>query len=171
MFGSGGQTDIQSLGIDLRDIDISASDSPDDGLRIEGSVSSGNGQLTIAGTSPAIPNARISRSADDPRRRTLERCAPKQISLVVSPDIEVLIGGRAVEVNGEVTVPRAMIEILEVPQTAVRASKDVVYVGQPEEADVPPLEVTANVTLALGEEVVFQRVRLQHAPRRHRHSS
>jgi autotransporter translocation and assembly factor TamB len=150
-----GQTDIQSLGIDLRDIDISASDSPDDGLRIEGSVSSGNGQLTIAGTSPAIP------TRESPARLTIRgenfrAMRTEQISLVVSPDIEVLIGGRAVEVNGEVTVPRAMIEILEVPQAAVRASKDVVYVGQPEEADVPPLEVTANVTLALGEEVVFR---------------
>jgi autotransporter translocation and assembly factor TamB len=150
-----GQTEVVSLGIDLRDIDIRASGSPDGDLQIEGRVSSGDGQLTIEGTSPAIPT-RESPARFTIRGEDFQALRTEQISLVVSPDIEVLIGGRAVEVSGEVTVPRAMIEILEVPQTAVSPSKDVVYVGETEEDDTQPLDVTAEVTLSLGENVVFR---------------
>jgi translocation and assembly module TamB len=55
-----------------------------------------------------------------------------------------------------VTVPQATIEILEVPETAVRVSKDVVYVGDTVDTDDRPMDVTANVTIALGENVVFR---------------
>ncbi len=150
-----GQTHVIPLGIDLRDIDISASDNPEGVLQIEGSVSSGNGTITVAGTSPAIPTpespARIAiRGADFQAMHT------DQISLVVSPDLDIRIGGRDVDVRGRVNVPRATIEILEVPQAAVSPSSDVVYVGATEEQAPPPLDVTAEVTLALGENVVFR---------------
>ncbi|UCG87596.1 MAG: translocation/assembly module TamB domain-containing protein [Gemmatimonadota bacterium] len=150
-----GQTDVIPLGIDLRDIDIRASDRPDGVLQIEGSVSSGQGRLTIEGTSPAIP------TRESPARLTIrgenfQALRTEQISLVVTPDIDVLIGGRAVEVNGEITVPRAMIEVLEVPQTAVRPSEDVIYVGGTGQVPVEPLDVTAEVMVVLGQEVVFR---------------
>jgi autotransporter translocation and assembly factor TamB len=150
-----GQTDVLSLGIDLRDIDIRASDDPDGNLQIAGSVSSGNGQLTIAGTSPAIP------TPESPARLTIrgenfQAMRTDQLNVVVSPDIDVTIGGHAIKVSGEVTVPRAVIEILEVPYTAVRVSPDVVYVGETETTETAPLDVTADVTLTLGENVVFR---------------
>jgi len=150
-----GQTDVVSLGIDLRDIDIRASDSPEGGLEIEGSVSSGGGRLTVEGTSPSIPTrespARLTiRGADFQALRT------EQVDLVVSPDVQVLVGGNAIDVRGEINVPRARIELLEVPQVAVSPSRDVVYVGQTDAVDSQPLDVTAEVNLTLGENVVFR---------------
>jgi autotransporter translocation and assembly factor TamB len=150
-----GQTDVLSLGIALRDIDIRASDDRDGNLGIEGSVSSGDGRLTIAGTSPAIPTPE-SPARLNIRGENFQAMRTDQINVVVSPNIDVTIAGRSVEVSGAVTVPRAMIEVLEVPNTAVRVSPDVVYVGETETTEAPPLDVTANITLVLGENVVFR---------------
>jgi translocation and assembly module TamB len=141
-----------SLGIELRDVDIRASDSPEGGLAIEGGVSSGGGRLTIEGVSPAVPT-RESPARLTIRGRDFQAARTEQVSL---PDLEVLAGGQAVDVRGEVDVPRARIDLLEVPQAAVSPSRDVVYVGQPDEAGSEPIEVTAEVNLTLGEDVVFR---------------
>jgi autotransporter translocation and assembly factor TamB len=150
-----GRTDVVSLGIELRDVDIRASDSPEGGFAIEGSVSSGGGLLTIEGVSPAIPT-RESPARLTIRGRDFRAVRTEQVSLVVSPDLEVLAGGQAVDVRGEIDVPRARIELLEVPQAAVSPSRDVVYVGQTDEVRSEPIDVTAEVNLTLGENVVFR---------------
>jgi translocation and assembly module TamB len=150
-----GQTNVASLGIALRDIEIRATDSAEGDFEIEGAVTSGDGRLIIQGRSPPIP------TAESPTRLTIkgsdfQALQTDQVSLQVSPDLEVLLTGSRIIVNGDVSVPRAAIELLHVPESAVRVSKDVVFVGDTAVERSPPLEVTANVRLVLGEEVTFR---------------
>jgi len=148
------QTDIPSLGIQLRNIDVTAEAGPEGDLDIKGGFSSGDGRLEIAGAAPIIP------SRDRPGRLTISgnrflATQTDQITLFVSPNLEVLWTGTTLDVSGDVTVPRATIEIIEIPESAVRPSEDVVLVGA-ESQPRRPMDVSANIRLTLGEEILFK---------------
>jgi translocation and assembly module TamB len=153
-YGISAQTDIPSLGIQLRDIEVTAAAGPEGDLDIRGGLRSGDGRLEIAGTAPIIP------SRENPGRLAIRgdrflAMQGDQTTLVVSPNLEVLWTGTTVGVTGDVTIPRATIEIIEIPETAVRASDDVVLLGA-ESAPRRPMDVSANVRLVLGSEVLFK---------------
>jgi autotransporter translocation and assembly factor TamB len=150
-----GQTNVPSLGLTLRDIEVRATSRTRGDFEIEGGLSSGAGRLAISGRSPPIP------SSESPARITVQgsdflAAQTDQVTLVVSPDLEVLLTGEQVIVNGDVTVPRAAIEILEVPETAASVSEDVVFVGDTIVEERRPLDVSAEVRLVLGEDVTFR---------------
>jgi translocation and assembly module TamB len=148
------QTDVPALGIQLREVEVTAAAGPEGNLDIRGGLSSGDGRLEITGEAPIIP------SSENPGRlkvRGTDFLAVEndQTRLVVSPDLEVAWTGTSVDVTGDVTIPRATIEIIEMPETSVRVSKDVVLVGV-ESQPSRPVDVSANIRLLLGEEILFK---------------
>jgi translocation and assembly module TamB len=149
-----GQTDVPSLGVQLREIELTAAASPEGQLDIRGGLASGDGRLEIEGNAPVIP------SQEKPGRLTIRgdrflAMQGDQTTLVVSPDLEIHWTGTSIDVAGQVAIPLATIEIIEIPETAVPVSNDVVLVG---EDTVPkrPLDVSANVQLILGDAVLFK---------------
>jgi autotransporter translocation and assembly factor TamB len=149
-----GQTDIPSLGLQLRDIEVAAAASKEGNLDIRGGLSSGEGRLEISGRAPIIP------SRENPGRLAIRgdrflAARSDQITLVASPDLEVLWTGSAVDVTGDVAVPRATVEIIELPETSVRVSNDVVLVGA-ESQPSRPMDVSADIRLILGNEILFK---------------
>ncbi|UCF19381.1 MAG: translocation/assembly module TamB domain-containing protein [Gemmatimonadota bacterium] len=149
-----GDTDVPGLGIQLRDIELTAEAAREGVLDITGGLVSGDGRLEIVGTAPIIP------SPDNPGRLLIrgERflaAQTDQVSLIVSPSLEIQWTGTAIDVTGEVTIPRATIEILEIPETPENVSKDVVLVGG-EEGPRRPLDIFANIRLVLGDEILFK---------------
>jgi len=148
-----GQTNLTDLGLQLSEIELIASADAARHLQVEGHVISGNGRITIEGTSPPIP------SAESPGRITLKgesflAAQTEQVRLEVSPDIEVLLTGKEIQVSGDVTIPTARIQVLEIPESAEPISRDVVIVG--EEQDRRDLPIRANVRVILGDAVSFQ---------------
>jgi translocation and assembly module TamB len=149
-----GQTDVPTLGVQLREIELTAAASPEGQLDIRGGLASGDGRLEIEGNAPVIP------SQEKPGRLTIRgdrflAMQGDQTTLVVSPDLEIHWTGTSIDVAGQVAIPLATIEIIEIPETAVPVSNDVVLVG---EDTVPkrPLDVSANVQLILGDAVLFK---------------
>lgn len=153
-----GRAAVPALGIRLTEMRLSATGEALDGsepgpLRIEGSVRSGEGTLTIAGTAPPIPGPeRPVRIAVD-GRRFLAMDTP-EVHLLANPDLEVTYDGARLAVRGEVVVPEAEIEIEKAPRAVVAASRDVVYVGgDPREAPETGLPIAMRVRVVLGEDV------------------
>ncbi|MGD8699380.1 MAG: translocation/assembly module TamB domain-containing protein [Gemmatimonadales bacterium] len=149
-----GQTDVPSLGIQLREIELQATAGPEGTLDITGGLTSGDGRILIEGDAPIIP------SQENPghlaiRGERFLAMQGDQTTLVVSPDLQVLWTGTTVDVTGEVAIPRATIEIIEIPESAVRVSDDVVRLGTESEPR-RPMDVTANIRLALGGEILFK---------------
>ena len=148
-----GQTDMTNLGIQLREIELTATADASQQLEIEGHVLSGDGRISIEGSSPPIP------SIESPGRIILKgdrflAAETEQVRLEVSPEIEVLLTGGEIQVSGNVTIPSARIDILEIPAAAVPVSRDVTIVGE-EVDDRRDLPISATVTLVLGDEVFF----------------
>ena len=149
-----GQTDITNLGIQLREIELTATADAAQQLEIVGQALSGDGRISIEGSSPPIP------SRESPGRIIIKgdrflAAETEQVRLELSPDIEVLLTGREIQVSGDVTIPAAKIDILEIPAAAVPISRDVVIVGE-EEDERRDLPISANVRVVLGDEVFFR---------------
>lgn len=149
-----GQTDVPSLGLQLREIELQAIAGPEGILDITGGLTSGDGRILIEGDAPIIP------SKENPghlsfRGERFLAMQGDQTTLVVSPDLQVLWTGTTVDVTGDVAIPRATIEIIEVPESAVPVSDDVVLLGAESEPR-RPMDVTANIRLVLGSEILFK---------------
>ena len=147
-----GLFDLPEFGLELRDLRLTASGDPDGGVELEGGVTSGEGRLELAGRTPVEP------SPESPAELTLrgERFRAMdtpEVQVEIAPDLAIAFDGSLTTVEGQVAVPWARIEIVEVPPTAVAPSQDVVFVD--EEAPPPP-EVDARVEVTIGPDVHFE---------------
>jgi translocation and assembly module TamB len=73
----------------------------------------------------------------------------------ISPSLDLSLVERRIALKGDVVVPFAKIEILELPEDAVAPSKDVVFVDV-EEKRRAPVKVGADVRVVLGDSVSFR---------------
>lgn len=76
-----------------------------------------------------------------------------QIDVTVSPDISLSLTPELVSLTGEVKVPKAQIEIKELPKQAVTVSSDTVIVGS--ETGQSRQQVKTAMQVQLGDEVRF----------------
>jgi len=149
-----GQTEVTNLGIRLSEIEVTATADAARQLQVVGHAASGDGRISIEGMSPLIP------SETSPGRIFLRgdrflAVNTEQARVEVSPEVEILLTGRQIQVSGDVSIPAARIDILEIPVSAVPVSRDVVLVGQ-EEEDRKDLPISANIRVVLGDEVSFR---------------
>jgi translocation and assembly module TamB len=170
-----GGVSVPELGIRVTEISLLASPAPaaaaaeagaavGQSLRIEGSLRSGEGRLTLSGRAPATL------AADDPIRIAIrgtrfEAMSSPEIQLLASPDLELTYDGDLLSISGDVQVPKARIEFDSPPASAVVPSEDVVYVGvEPptEPPDTTPLALSLRVTL--GDDVELEALGLTAEP-------
>ncbi len=150
-----GEIEIPDLGVTLSDILIVAKGDRDGGLAVDGRMRSGEGVLTIAGVSPVVP------SVDEPASLTIkgERFQAVNIpeaDVVISPDLRLSMTGDSIDLTGTVVVPKAIIELTEVPAQAVPVSDDVVFVDIDPATVRGPVTITSSVRVVLGDSVSFR---------------
>lgn len=147
-----------AAGIRLEEIEAALQGRDNAGIGLEASMHSGGGSLEIngrLGLGAAPPPTTIEVDGE-----SFQLIGNDEARLFVSPDLEVVADSEAVRITGTVRVPRAQITPEIVPQSAVKASEDVVLVSRnadPESAidDAAGRPVYAEVEIALGEEVRF----------------
>ncbi|HSN87815.1 MAG TPA: translocation/assembly module TamB domain-containing protein, partial [Thermoanaerobaculia bacterium] len=152
---AGGKADVPRLGIELRDLQLSAVGNGSGVLAIDGSVRSGKGTLRIEGRA-GLPGKS---GTGTPIRLTLsgrnfQAMDTEEIALVVSPNLDVVYEDNLLKVTGDVRVPSADIEMAKREQGPVAVSEDVVFVNAQEET--PPEEdsaVFARIRVILGDDV------------------
>ncbi|MDH3588204.1 MAG: translocation/assembly module TamB domain-containing protein, partial [Gammaproteobacteria bacterium] len=79
------------------------------------------------------------------------------VAVSVSPRLELAGASNALRLGGIVTIPRATVQLRELPQQAVRISPDVRIVGEADD-NIPsqvPLQLVTDLKLQLGEDVRF----------------
>jgi len=148
-----GRADLQLLGIALEDLDLSI-DADEERLLIDGRVSSGEGHLTLSGEKVWGESTSLQLRGDH-----FLAIARDELKLEIAPDLQLEARGTRIDLSGEVVVPSARIELLEVPASGVGVSDDVVLVGveaEPEITEPTIVETTTDVTLSLGDEVSFR---------------
>jgi translocation and assembly module TamB len=147
------QADLGQLGIELRDGRVEAEAKRGGGFLLAGSVASGKGHVEFKGTMSerGVVDLKVLgqnfQAADIPAA-----------NVVLTPDLSLTGDRKGYLLKGEVSIPRADINIQKFPQDSPPgASPDVVVVrnGKEEvrEAEASALPLTAAIRVRLGEQI------------------
>ena len=149
---------IHDLGIELSDSWLEARADDEQRVAVNGVLRSGAGHLSIDG-SGLLEAGGWTPTEFIVTGESFEIMRLPEAVITVSPDVTVNAVGESLDVNGRVVIPRARITPPEITEGAVSVSSDEVLVdrtgkvSQPEAGRGP--EVTADLAVALGDDVVF----------------
>jgi translocation and assembly module TamB len=152
-----GELGLQTPGITLRELVLTAEPTATGNLALSGRVRSGEGSLQLAGSARLAPGERWLEARLWGEDFLAMDTARSRVWL--SPDLSLSLQGRGLALNGEVRVPRADIRIRELPaEGAVKVSSDQVIVRRHDEGvqEALPFRVTSRVRLVLGKRVEFE---------------
>jgi len=142
---------INKLGIELQQLQLAVR-SETDGLSMNGSCRSGQGELSVDGKLQFEDIAHWSANLKL-QGKDFEAVHIPEAVVLVSPDIETQFRPRELRLQGELHVPKARFKPKQLPSD-VTVSRDVVIVDPEQEA--PPAErwlVYSRLRLSLGKEV------------------
>jgi translocation and assembly module TamB len=146
-----GRLVLPALNVPLDNIELVISGAPQGTATVEGSAKAGGGTLAVTGN--------IERLMQATRSITLELSGKSaeifnwpEYHVWGSPDLTIVGDAQGWQVGGRLTVPRADIEIREIPVEATTVSADIVVLGD-EEIRVEPTRVAGEVRLVLGKQV------------------
>ena len=145
---------IPQAGLSLRDVEIDGRPGAGSTLRLTATARSGGGTATAdASLDFSDSNWPLSGQL---RGENFTVMQLPTIDVAVSPELRLSGSRTAVEVTGRVLVPRAVVELQELPEQAVTTSRDVVVQDRVEQpVDTPPVTLTAKLDITLGEDVRF----------------
>jgi autotransporter translocation and assembly factor TamB len=153
-----GAVTVDKLGISVHDINLQAITPTDksDLIQINGSAKSGEGLIKLDGTVSLQPESHY------PIELTLtgkdfEVAKIPEAQIAVSPDLKIALTGRRKQISGQLEVPKAILQLQELPENAVKVSEDEVILGEEKIADnaPPPPDINADIEVNLGKKVSF----------------
>jgi len=144
--------DVPRLGVQLREMNLTASGTAAGHLAVHGTVRSGQGTLTIDGTAAIGPGAAPEANLTVSGAR-VQAMNTEDAQLVASPDLRFVLKGNRADLTGTVVIPQGKLDLGEGDnKRLVKASPDVVYAGT-DTLDRGPMEMHTNVRIALGNQV------------------
>lgn len=146
-----GRLMLPALNVPLENIELVVSGAPQGTASVAGSAKAGDGRLAVTG--------QIERLMQASRSLTLrltgtsaEMISWPEYQVWGSPDLTIVGNAQGWQLSGDLAVPRAEIEIREIPVEATTVSTDVVVLGE-EEIRIEPTRIAGEVRLRLGQEV------------------
>ncbi len=147
------QARVPAAGILLSDIDLTVRGDGADPLQLQGQVQSGEGRITLDG---AVDLAAAGGPAVDLgiRGEAFEAARLPEVQLLVSPDLRIQ-GNGPYRLSGVLRIPRAAIELEELPSGTVSVSDDEIVIGEqaPDQPTAANRNVAAKVRVELGDKV------------------
>ncbi|MGB5742314.1 MAG: translocation/assembly module TamB domain-containing protein, partial [Sedimenticolaceae bacterium] len=150
------QARVPEAGILLSDIDLTVQADGAAPLQLQGQVQSGEGRITLDGS---IDLAAAGGPAVDLgiRGEAFEAARLPEVLLLVSPDLRIQ-GNAPYRLSGTLRIPRATIELEELPSGTVSVSDDEIVIG--EQAEARPAAASRNlnakVRVELGDKVTLR---------------
>ena len=151
---SGGAVDVDELGLEIRDIKLQALPAVGDGGRIQfsGSAKSGQGFIQLDGFATLQGSGEFMLIGTD-----FEVAKLPEAQIAVSPQLKGLFSERQRKLSGKLIIPKAVVQLPQLPENAVKVSPDEVIVGEQKNAqntavDVP---VDVDIDIELGKQVNF----------------
>jgi len=150
-----GSAQIPGLGIHLSNMSLAATAGQNRSFIVDSQLTSGEGTLRIEGkvflNEPDTLKASLSLKGE-----SVEVVRVPQLHILTSPDIEVTIHDRNIDVQGTVSVPEAAIEPLDL-SGAVPVSKDVYIMSESSmKKSEEEWRINSRVQLILGKKVAFK---------------
>jgi len=149
-----GRGDIPRFGLQLRDLQLTATGDGGGALALDASLRSGPGTLTIRGRAGVPSAATPVKLAIQGKRFQVSNT--EEIRALISPDLTFTSQGSRAELTGDVTIAQAKVDIEKRPAKGpVKASQDVVFVHAGARAPVQSakLALLARVRVIFSEDV------------------
>ena len=154
-----GEVNINDLGLQLRQINFQAQTltASADRIHLKGSAKSGEGQLKLDGvvglkTEAGFP-VELMITGDN-----FEVAKLAEAQVAVSPQLKVAFANSQGKITGKLAIPKAIIQMQQVPESAIKVSKDEVILGETPEQDTmkaPATNIDATIDIELGKTVNF----------------
>lgn len=152
---SSGAVDINDLGLQLRQINFQAQ-AASEHIQLKGSAKSGEGQLKLDGA------VGLQADAGWPldmiiTGENFEVAKLAEAQVAVSPQLTVAYAKNQGKVTGKLAIPKAIIQLKQVPESAIQVSNDEIILGQSTEQTVKsvPTNIDATIDIELGKTVNF----------------
>jgi translocation and assembly module TamB len=150
-------TSIPALGVEFKELNLTVKTDDLNKAQIDGSMISGDGKLTLSGDVVLDPATGFPVQLNI-QGKDFQIVQLPQAVAYISPDLQITIKDRQLQARGKVELPKATVEIIEIPASSVSVSDDQVIIDHqgPKQAETPPLQIDAAVSLILGDAVSFQ---------------
>jgi translocation and assembly module TamB len=147
-----GAFEVSRAGIAVTEIGLRLQQSEPGRLSLEGSAKSGEGFLSIGGSTTLSSTAGV-RTQITLKGDKFEILRLPEWHASTSPSIEVILDDREARISGELGIPDANIVVHEIPDTAVQPSADVIVHRADESQQTTRRELFVDVRTVLGKEV------------------
>ncbi|MFI3120197.1 MAG: translocation/assembly module TamB domain-containing protein [Methylococcaceae bacterium] len=151
---SGGAVDVDELGLEIRDIKLQALPAVGDGGRIQfsGSAKSGQGFIQLDGFATLQGSGEFMLIGTD-----FEVAKLPEAQIAVSPQLKGLFSERQRKLSGKLIIPKAVVQLPQLPENAVKVSPDEVIVGEQKTAQntAVAVPVDVDIDIELGKQVNF----------------
>ncbi len=143
--------ELPSAGIKLQNGNLAVRAVDAEHFALEGSLQSGQGTLTLAGTGGVTADAPLQASIKGERFLAADIPAAR---VVISPDLRIDRDQRTLRVSGSVSIPETDLNLAKLPGGGVnQSSPDLVIVDAEQAAPGPALPLTAALDIKLGDAV------------------
>lgn len=147
-----GSLTVAPAGLNLQALELSADALPDQPIRLQGQVRSGEGHLSWQGQLTPDPDQGWPLQLALAGQQFLIANTP-EAQARISPALQVRHDRNGLHLRGTLEVPKALLSLRELPQGAVAVSTDARRMDQPPAAAPLPLDV--ELAVKLGEDVRF----------------
>ncbi len=147
-----GAFEVRRAGIAVTEVGLRLQQSETGRLSLGGSAKSGEGYLSVSGTTTLSSTAGV-RTQLALKGDKFEILRLPEWHASTSPSIEVILDDREARISGELGIPDANIVIDEIPDTAEKPSADVVVHRADESQETMRRELFVDVRTVLGEDV------------------
>jgi len=147
---------LPRLGIELKDVKVSARSDKNHNINVTGEARSGDGRIAVNGKMSDYRSADLLATMQIEGENFLAAKLP-EISIEVSPKLTATLSKEALRLEGELGIPKALIQILQSAAT-VSPSSDVVIMNGEEKTTKPAkkFEFSALVKVMLGHNVKLE---------------
>ncbi|MFK8029588.1 MAG: translocation/assembly module TamB domain-containing protein [Gammaproteobacteria bacterium] len=147
-----GELTLVDPGVQATDVSMRLTGSRNRAIAIEGSAKSGGGEIKLNGKLALSDEGNTGEFKLNGSEFQVLNTSDAQVW--ATPDIELAYSDEAgLKLTGFVDVPRAKVEIGELPKGTVRVSKDQIIVGQEQKKEATSIPVEAELKLSLGDDV------------------
>jgi translocation and assembly module TamB len=149
-----GAVDLAELGLELRDLRLEAVSSADNAERIQlsGFAKSGQGFVKLDGFASLQGTADLTLSGTG-----FEVAKLPDAQIAVSPELKGAFAGKRGKVTGTLKIPKAVLQLPQLPENTVKVSSDEVILGEqkaePNATSAP--QIDAELDIELGKQVSF----------------
>ncbi len=155
-----GAVDVVNLGLNVHDITVKAqaNRATVGQVNIQGSATSGTGSVKLDGVVGLDTPSHLTIIGDN-----IEIAKLPEAQINVSPKLTLNYAHNHANISGQLTIPKALLVLKQLPENAVTVSKDEQIIGVAKSTQVvtAPLGIDTDIAVELGQQVKFSGQGLQ----------